>query len=199
MFSVGSPSTGLGVWHNCCKDFNLIPFWSLLSPLQSPELKDWWWLDCDQTAADFPGDEAEGSFLAGRISCASVEMIAHGPFSGQNSPLMMVGVGCSWEGTPPQHHPALTSLVTALALEVAHLLLSACCACALGEAAHRCTSQSRVAASTEPISGKSALSVGQKMQCKHTEMLVGRGVSLWQSGYGLRLLHLGATFSSRAW
>lgn len=57
------PAQGWGSGINCCKDFN-VTLLCLLSPLQSPELKDWEWLGCDKTAADFPGDE--GSFLAGQ-------------------------------------------------------------------------------------------------------------------------------------
>lgn len=55
------------------------------------------------------------------VSHASVEMIAHGPFCGQNSPLMMVGVGCSCGNASPAP-PSPDPLVTALALEVAHVL-----------------------------------------------------------------------------
>lgn len=70
VFYVGSPSTGLGVWHNCGKDFNLIPFF--VFAVASPEP----WaeglavvglsLDCDRAAANFPSDGVEGSFLAGQ-------------------------------------------------------------------------------------------------------------------------------------
>lgn len=120
MLYIGSPSTGLGVWHNCCKDFNLTPFLCLLSPLQSPKLKDWEWLDCDKAAADFLTDEAEGSFLAGQPYQS--EIIAHGSFSGQNLPLVMVEIGCSCEDTSPAlprpdlpwDWPPLRSLISCL-------------------------------------------------------------------------------------
>lgn len=127
------------------------------------------------------------------VSRASVEVTAHGSFCGQNSPLMTVGVGCTcgntspaparpglpWDCTGPRSHPRPAP-------------------CALGEAAHRHTSQSRLLDLLN-LTLENPHRLGRKMQYKYSQTVMGRGASLWQSGYGLRLLHLGATVSTRAW
>ncbi|RMC01211.1 hypothetical protein DUI87_22160 [Hirundo rustica rustica] len=78
---------------------------SEVSAAQSPELKDWEWLDCNKAAADFPRDEVEGSFLAGqpRQSGNDCSWLFLWPELATD----MVGIGCIYEDTSPAPRPDL--------------------------------------------------------------------------------------------